>query len=144
VKVETYNGTDWQPQAEMAYDGLGNRLEMTAAGVTTQYELDNGRVLAANAGDLTTYYLYGLVPIGEMTNAWTYSLPDGANTQRQLVNAAGEVTLASSYTPWGDTLSVSGTGSFSYGYFGGITLTKTVRARGRSHRANLCRQRPVL
>ncbi len=39
-----------------------------------QYELDNplagtgGRVLAASAGDLTTYYLYGLRPIGELTD----------------------------------------------------------------------------
>ena len=39
LKVETYT-TDWQPQAEMAYDGLGNRLEMTGhadgQSVTTQ------------------------------------------------------------------------------------------------------------
>jgi hypothetical protein len=36
--------------------------------------------------------------------------------------ASGEVALTSSYTPWGDTLSVRGTGSFTLGYFGGITL----------------------
>jgi RHS repeat-associated protein len=88
--------------------------------VTTQYALDNGRVLTATAGELTTTYLYGLGPIGEMTDKWTYSLPDGANTPRQLVNAAGEVTLTSSYTPWGDTLSVNGTGSFTQGYLGGV------------------------
>jgi uncharacterized repeat protein (TIGR01451 family) len=135
VKVETYTD-DWQPQAEMAYDGLGNRLEMTgyadpnnpgAGGqsVTTQYALDNGRVLTATAGELTTTYLYGLGPIGELTTEWAYSLPDGANTPRQLVNAAGEVTLTSSYTPWGDTLSVSGTGSFTQGYLGGVMDTAT-------------------
>ena len=113
----------------MAYYGLGNRLEMTGyvggQSVTTQYALDNGKVLPAAAGELTTTYLYGLGPIGELTDVWNYSLPDGSNTPRQLVNAAGEVTLTSSYTPWGDTLSVSGTGSFTQGYFGGIMDTAT-------------------
>ena len=87
----------------MSYDGLGNRLAMTgyASGqsVTTQYELDNGRVLTAKAGDLATTYLYGLGPIGELTDTWSYSLPDGANTQRQLTDASGAVTLTSSYNP---------------------------------------------
>lgn len=85
LKVESYlNG--WQTQAEMLYDGLGNRLRMTAAGLTTQYELDNGRVLSADAAGNVTYYLYGLGPIGELTDAWNYSLPDGSNTPRQLVD----------------------------------------------------------
>jgi len=127
----------------MSYDGLGQRLSMTAfAGeqsVTTNYALDNplsgtgGQVLAATAGDpstgsgqvLTTTYLYGLGPVGQLTNAWAYGLPDGTNTQRQLVDANGEITFASSYTPWGDTLSVSGTGSVMQGYFGGIMDTAT-------------------
>ena len=51
LRVESHNGTAWQNQAEMLYDGLGNRLEMTATAdgqsVTTRYEMDNGRVLAA-------------------------------------------------------------------------------------------------
>ena len=115
------------------FDRLSDRrLEMTGhAGdqsVTAQYELDNGRVLAATAGDLTTTYLSGLGPIAELTDAlrqaqgttWSYSLPDGSNTPRQLVNASAEVMLAASYTPWGDTLSVSGTGSFTHGYLGGV------------------------
>jgi RHS repeat-associated protein len=88
--------------------------------LTTQYELDNGRVLSANTAGNVTYYLYGLGPIGELTTAWAYSLLDGGNTPRELVNAAGEVTLTSSYTPWGDTLEVYGSGSFTQGYFGGI------------------------
>jgi YD repeat-containing protein len=29
LKVETYTNS-WQTQAEMTYDGLGNRIEMTA------------------------------------------------------------------------------------------------------------------
>jgi RHS repeat-associated protein len=50
---------------------------------------------------------------------------NGANTPRQLTNSTGEVTLVSSYTPWGDTLSVAGTGSFTQGYFGGVMDTAT-------------------
>ena len=139
-------------QAEMLYDGLGNTstISVTAAGLTTQYELDGGRVLSANAAGNTTFYLYGLGPIGELTDVWNYSLPDGGNTPRQLTDAAGEVTFAASYTPCplagvlrqGDTLETFGTGRFTQGYpsitlragFGGITLPKPVRARGRSHR----------
>jgi hypothetical protein len=108
----------------MTYDGLGNRLQMTgyAGGqsMTTQYELDNGRVLSTDAAGNVTYYLYGLGPIGELTDTWNYSLPDGGNTPRQLTDAYGEVTLTSSYTPWGDILEVYGSGSFTQGYFGGI------------------------
>ncbi len=128
----------------MLYDGLGSRLRMTAAGLTTQYELDGGRVLSANAAGNVTYYLYGLGPIGELTTDWAYPLPDGAGTPRQLTDSDGTVTLASSYTPWGDTLETYGSGNFTQGYFGGITLTKPVRARRRSHRLNLRRQRPIL
>ena len=67
--------------------------------VTTQYELNNGRVLTANASELSTTYLYGLGPIGELTDSWSYSLTDGANTQRQLTDASGAVTLTTSYNP---------------------------------------------
>jgi RHS repeat-associated protein len=113
----------------MAYDGLGGRLSMTGytggQSVTTHYELDGGRVLSATAGDLTTTYLYGLGPIGELTDSWAYTLPDGTNAPRQLVDASGKITLVSSYTSWGDTLSVNGTGNFTWGYYGGIMDTAT-------------------
>ena len=129
TKVENHDGTGWQNQAEMRYDGLGNRLEMVGyAGTesaTTQYELDNGRVLAAASGENSTFYLYGLGAIGELSAAWSYSLPDGTGTPRQIVNANGEVTLVASYTPWGDTLETYGTGSFTNGYFGGLMDTAT-------------------
>jgi len=108
----------------MVYDGLGDRLSMTAwvggESATTQYELEGGRVLTATAGELSTSYLYGMGPVAELTDSWAYSLPDGTNTQRQLTDSAGEVTLISSYTPWGDTLTSHGSGSFTNGYFGGI------------------------
>ena len=113
----------------MAYDGLGNRLEMTAyaegQSVTTRYVLDNGQVLAAIAGGSSTFYLYGNGPLAERTDAWAYPLADGSRTARQLVDASGNVVQNSSYTPWGDTLSVSGSGSFMTGYLGGIMDSAT-------------------
>jgi len=129
VAVEAHDGSSWTPQAQMAYDGLGQRLSMTGfadgQSLTAQYVLDGSRVLSADAdGNLTTY-LYGLGPIGQLTDVWAYGLPDGSGTQRQLVDPAGEITLAASYTPWGDALSVSGEGNFTYGYFGGVMGTAT-------------------
>ena len=113
----------------MAYDGLGNRLEMTAyaegQSVTTRYVLDNGQVMAAIAGESSTFYLYSNGPLAERADAWAYPLTDGSRTARQLVDSTGNVVLASSYTPWGDTLSLSGSGSFLTGYFGGIMDSAT-------------------
>ncbi len=103
TKVELYDGSTWQPQAEMAYNGLGDRLEMTAyaegQSVTTRYVLDGGQVLAAIAGGSNTFYLYGNGPLAERADAWAYPLTDGSRTARQLVDSTGNVVLASSYTP---------------------------------------------
>ena len=93
--------------------------------LTTRYVLDNGQVLAASTGGSSTFYLYGHGPLAELTDAWAYPLIDGSRTARQLVDVAGNVVLASSFTPWGDTLSVSGSGSFTTGYFGGIMDSAT-------------------
>ncbi len=104
----------------MAYNGLGQRLSMDAAGVIAHYVMDGDQPLTADSSGNTTYYLYGRGAIGEKTNVWNYSLPDGSNTPRQLTDALGEITLSSRYTPWGDTLETYGTGNFTYGYFGGV------------------------
>ena len=109
----------------MAYDGLGQRLSMSAAGVTTQYVLDNGQPLEATSGGKTTAYLYGVGPVGQMTDSWAYDLSDGTNTPRQLVSAQGQITYSARYTPWGDTMQSSGTGNFTYGYLGGLMDSST-------------------
>jgi hypothetical protein len=54
--------------------------------------------------------------IGEESNAWSYGLTDGTNTQRQLTDTLGEVTYSARYTPWGDTLETYGSGNFAFGY----------------------------
>jgi RHS repeat-associated protein len=126
ISVTSASGT-----VTMAYDGLGDRLSMSAAGVTTQYVIDplagtgNGQVLEATSGGKTTAYLYGVGPVGQMTDSWAYDLPDGTNTPRQLVSSQGQITFSARYTPWGDTLQSSGTGNFTYGYLGGLMDTST-------------------
>jgi len=124
--VEQHDGSGWQAQAEMMYDGLGARLEMTghAGGlsVTTRYVVDGSQVLQANAGGKVTAYLYGRGVIAEVTDGWAYALVDGTNTPRQTVDGDGKVRLTASYTPWGDILEVHGAESsaFTLGYFGGM------------------------
>jgi RHS repeat-associated protein len=82
--------------------------------------MDGDQPLTADSAGNTTFYLYGLGAIAEKTTAWSYSLPDGTNTPRQLSGPSGSITLSSRYTPWGDTLDTSGTGGFTFGYFGGV------------------------
>ncbi|MBK9008607.1 MAG: hypothetical protein IPM31_16650 [Anaerolineae bacterium] len=106
--------------SNLSYNGLGQRLSMDAAGVIATYVLDGDRPLTAESGGNTTFYLYGLGAIGEETSAWSYSLPDGTNTPRQLSDLSGDITLSARYTPWGDTLDSFGTGNFTFGYLGGV------------------------
>jgi RHS repeat-associated protein len=104
----------------MSYNGLGQRLSMEAAGVTTQYVMAGNNPLTADADGNVTTYLYGLGAVAEKTTAWNYALPDGSNTPRQLTNASGAVTFATRYSPWGDTLETYGAGNFAFGYYGGV------------------------
>ncbi len=129
TKVELYDGSTWQPQAEMAYDGLGNRLEMTAyaegQSLTTHYLLDGNALLAATADGQTTYYLQGYGLMGEMREDWSFYLADGTASVRQLTDPQGAVTLTRSFTPWGELLALTGTGDFSWGYLGGLVDAAT-------------------
>ena len=127
MKNYTYNSanrlvqvSDQLSVTSLSYNGLGQRLNMDAAGVIATYVLDGDRPLTATSNSNTTFYLYGLGGIGEETNAWSYSLPDGTKTPRQLSNLQGEVTLSARYTPWGDTLDTFGSGNFTFGYLGGV------------------------
>lgn len=127
IQTKTHDGNDYQVQAEMQYDGLGQRISMTGyalgTSVTTQYVLDplnQSKPLLADSSGNTTTYLYGVEPIAEITTEWAYSLNDGVGSARQLVDENGDITLTGAYTPWGDTLEYNGTGNFTFGYFGGL------------------------
>jgi YD repeat-containing protein len=124
VKVEGHDGTAWQTQSEMRYDGLGNRLEMTSynegVGETIRYQLDNGQPLAAVGTESTSYYLYGRGVIGTKTDTWAYILQDGIGSTRQLATHEGVIAMSVAYTPWGDVLAYYGSGGIDFGYLGGI------------------------
>ncbi len=127
--VEKFDGTVWQDQAEMLYDGLGQRLSLTAwavgASATTQYVLDHGQVLTATTGESMISYFYGLKLVAQLTDDWYIPLYDGTNSVRQISNQQGQATLNISYTPWGDTLDLEGTGDLNFGYFGGMMDSAT-------------------
>jgi CSLREA domain-containing protein len=125
VQVEAHNGTGWDTQATMSYNGLNQRLSMNAAGVIAHYVLDGDQLLTAASSGNTTLYLYGRGPIGEKTTDWNYLLPDGTNTPRQLADLNGDITLSARYTPWGNTLELNGTGNFTFGYLGSILDAST-------------------
>ena len=125
VKVEEHDGSNWGIQAEMSYNGLGERLSMTASGISSQYALDGPRVLTAESDGNATTYLYGLGPVAEKTTEWNYLLTDASNTPRQLTDPQGYITLSTRYDPWGGTLELHGTGNFTYGYFGGLLDVST-------------------
>ena len=108
----------------MRYDGLGNRLEMTAydegVGETIRYQLDNGQPLAAVGTESTSYYLYGRGVIGTKTDTWAYILQDGLGSTRQLATHEGVIAMSVAYTPWGDVLEYYGSGGIDFGYLGGM------------------------
>jgi RHS repeat-associated protein len=125
--VETHNGSGYQAQASMTYDGIGQRLSVTVwqsgASVTSRYVVDSARqgaVLAATANSQTTFYLYGLGVIAEQTTSWAYYLKDGQNTVRQMTDDAAVVTLARTYDPFGQVIAQAGSGNLAWGYWGGL------------------------
>ncbi|HSO13245.1 MAG TPA: hypothetical protein VLT51_12775 [Anaerolineales bacterium] len=67
MQVESHNSSNWNTQAEMDYNGLGQRLNMDAAGVIATYVMNGDRPLTAESAGNTTFYLYGLDAIGEKT-----------------------------------------------------------------------------
>ena len=110
----------------------GSYLKTTAFSVeeadTTRYVLDSGSTLTSVAGETSTFYLYGYAStpagsmgvIGTLGESWSYILPDGAGSTRQLVTPDGAVALSIAYTPWGDTLEIYGSGMLNLGYLGGV------------------------
>lgn len=124
TKIQAFD-EDWQTQAEMHYNALGQRLQMSSSGETARYVMDGDQPLLAALGGRTTYYLYGLAPIAELTDAWSYSLPDGFGMSRQISDAGGAITYATNFTPWGEIFESFGQGNITWGYFGGLMDTAT-------------------
>lgn len=123
VQIENHEGSSYQVQAEVMYDGSGNRLRTIAyvAGVpmTTTYTLDivgGGLPLVADNGITGTLYLYGLFGIGEYDREWRYYLGDAQLSVRQLLDDSGNILMARTYDPFGLLLRQAGAGDPLYGY----------------------------
>ncbi len=128
VQVESHDGTGFQLQAEMVYDGNGRRLQAIAhadaSSITATSTLDprSGLPLSVDNGTNITLILYGQAAIGEYTSqigAWRYYLGDAQFSVRQLVDAVGTITQAQTYAPYGILLHQAGDGGGLFGYKGG-------------------------
>jgi RHS repeat-associated protein len=101
------------------YNGLGDRLRQTVNGAAIDHTPDLAAGLTQVLSDGDNAYLYGLTRIGEQQpEGWQYHLGDALGSSRQLTDPAGDVILADSYEPYGDTLSSTGSG-FSVHQFTG-------------------------
>jgi RHS repeat-associated protein len=107
-----------------AYNGLGQRTEQAVDGLTTEYVLDVAdslpEVIIATPGGASTYYVQvqGQVLAQQEAGEWAYTLPDHLGSVRQQVDAAGQVSLAQSFDPFGVALESAGTGASEFGYTG--------------------------
>jgi len=114
----------------IVYDGDGNRVSETVAGVTTKYLVDTvnptgyAQVLdELQSGTVTRTYAYGLERISEnqvISSAWTPSFYgyDGHGSVRQLTNAAGAVTDGYDYDAFGNLINSTGSTPNNYLFAG--------------------------
>jgi RHS repeat-associated protein len=95
--------------SECGYNGHGDRVSQTVNGVTTHYTLDLNTGLTQVLADYTNTYLYGRGRISQSAlstpQSEIYFLTDALGSVRQLTDSTGSVTLAKSYTPYGETQS---------------------------------------
>ena len=116
--------------APNVYDGDGNRVSETVAGVTTNYLVDTQNptgyaqvVDEIQNGTVTRTYAYGLERIDEdqtLNGTWTASFYgyDGHGSVRQLTNSAGVVTDSYDYDAFGNLINSTGTTPNNYLFAG--------------------------
>jgi len=98
------------------YDANGNRVSATHGAVTTRYVVDPNAPLSQvlmetdNAGTPIAYYVYGVGLISREDAAGTYNTYhyDSRGSTLNLTDAAGAVTDAYQYGPFGELLSATG------------------------------------
>ncbi len=117
----------------IAYDGLGDRLSLSANGVPTTYTLDLNPAagLTQILVEGSTTYLYGTGRLAQYTGtAPAYFLGDALGSVRQLTDGAGRLALTRWYDPYGNIVSNRGDATTGYGFTGewGATLID-LRAR---------------
>jgi RHS repeat-associated protein len=112
------------------YDGDGNRIFKTVAGVTTAYLIDDRnptgyvQVLAeAQGGAITRSYVYGLELIEQdrvsgTQQAISYNVYDGHGSVRALTDTTGAVTDTYDYDAFGNLIHSTGSTPNNYLYSG--------------------------
>jgi len=121
-RLTSYNGG----AVTMVYDGDGNRIVRTAAGVATRYLVDDltpmGYAQVAEevvAGNVARRYTHGTVRISQTAAGVThYYGYDGGLHVRALSDATGAVTDTFAYDAFGDVVARTGTTSNNYLYRG--------------------------
>jgi RHS repeat-associated protein len=97
--------SDGQMTTEYGYNGLGERLKQTVDSQATEFVLDLNGGLSQVLSDGSTTYTYGLGRISQVgVSDVEYFLGDALGSVRQLTDAAGAITLARSYDPYGVTV----------------------------------------
>lgn len=104
--------------ASYTYNGFGDRLSQTVGSQTTNYVLDLNTGLTQVLDDGTNTYTYGFGRISQTDTTTEYFLGDALGSVRQLTDHTGDITLATSYDPYGTVLSNAGSGSSPFGYTG--------------------------
>ena len=87
--------------------------------MTTNYTIDLNTDLPQALSDGTTTYTYGLGRISQQNRSTLeYFLGDALSLVRQMRDAAGTVTFAQSYNPYGVMIATGGTTQTTYGFTG--------------------------
>ena len=114
----------------LAYDGDGNRVSETVAGVTTQYLVDTQNptgyaqvVEELQGGSVVRSYAYGLDRINEnqiLNNAWTPGFYgyDGHGSVRFLTDSTGAITDTYDYDAFGNLTNSTGSTPNNYLFAG--------------------------
>jgi len=113
----------------VVYDGDGNRVKKTVAGVVTQYLVADAnptgyaQVMAEqdSGGNVQAFYVYGseLVSKQPSSSALTaYYVYDGHGSVRALTNTSGAVTDTYDYDAFGNVLHSTGTSTNNYLFAG--------------------------
>jgi RHS repeat-associated protein len=122
------------------YDGFGRRVRKTVGASTSYYVFSSGRVIGEYTGGGVLTKAYAYQPGVDhphavyQASAWHYYATDGRGNVRGLLNSAGTgVEAEYKYTPYGDTVSTSGSLAnairFSGREYDGETGLYYVRAR---------------
>jgi len=106
--------------ASFVYDGQGRRALKTASGVTTTYVYDHADVIEErlSPGDTLRYVRGPDIDehwaVRDGSGVATYFLADHLGSVVQMTNAAGAVTLAREYDPYGRLLSGASQSGYAF------------------------------